>query len=325
MGGIPIRVAVVDGQLTVLAVQGEIPLRRGDVILEVDGVPAMDVVHERERHVSGSPHLLRFRALNQFGEGALDSVARLAVRREDETLSLEIPRREDRRGFFFNPVSPFEFPDFAEVRPGIFYVNVPSLDKEVFREKLDQLANARGVIFDQRWDGRMPKGGAPVAQSARLQPHADIIPHLIGETVEASPMRVPQVVAPDRAGWSWRESTWPVKPKAPRFAGRVVFINEPSVVSYGETCMAMIADYQLATLVGEPTAGCNGNVNFIPLPGGFRIMWTGMEVLKHDRSPFYTVGFVPDYPVTRTLAAIKEGKDETLERAIAVIEGTAGR
>jgi hypothetical protein len=320
LGGLPIRVAVLGDELVVLATQGDAPLRRGDIILEVDGVSAMDVVRERERHVSGSPHLVRFRALNQFGEGPLDSTAKVTVRRDGETLGLEIPRREDKRGFFFSSITSHEFPDFAEVRPGIFYVNLPSLDKETFRQKLDQLATARGVIFDQRWDGRMPKGNAAAAQASRLQPHLDIIPHLIEKTVQASPMRVPQVVAPDRAGWGWRESTWPVQPKAPRLTGRIVFINEPSVVSYGETCMAMIADYGLAKLVGEPTAGTNGNVGFIPLPGGFRIMWTGMEVLKHDRSHFYTVGFVPDYPVTRTLAAIKEGRDEFLAQAIAVIE-----
>jgi hypothetical protein len=49
-------------------------------------------------------------------------------------------------------------------------------------------------------------------------------------------------------------------------------------------------------------------------------MWTGMEVLKHDRSPFYTKGFVPDYPVARTIQAAKTGRDEYLEKAITIIE-----
>jgi C-terminal processing protease CtpA/Prc len=133
-------------------------------------------------------------------------------------------------------------------------------------------------------------------------------------------MLTPQITRPDRAGWTYRESSWPVKPSAPRIKGRVVFINEPSVVSYGETCMAMIADYHLATLVGAPTAGCNGNVAFIPLPGDWQVMWTAMDVRKHDHTPFYTIGFVPDFPVTRTIAAVREGRDEYLEKAIEVIE-----
>ena len=45
-----------------------------------------------------------------------------------------------------------------------------------------------------------------------------------------------------------------------------------------------------------------------------------MDVRKHDRSPFYTVGFVPDFPVVRTLRAVKEGRDEYLDKAIEVIE-----
>jgi C-terminal processing protease CtpA/Prc len=84
--------------------------------------------------------------------------------------------------------------------------------------------------------------------------------------------------------------------------------------------MAILADYHLATLVGASTAGCNGNANFINLPGGFRVMWTGMDVRKHDGSRYYGIGFAPDYPVTRTLGAVKEGRDEYLEKAIEVIE-----
>jgi len=39
-----------------------------------------------------------------------------------------------------------------------------------------------------------------------------------------------------------------------------------------------------------------------------------------NRSPIYITGFPPDYPVARTIQAVKEGRDEYLEKAIAVIE-----
>lgn len=319
MGGIPIRVAMVEERLIVTGVGDGAPFRKGDIVERIDGVPAIDVLRERERYASGSPHLRRFRALNQFGEGPLGSVARVEVVRNGAEQKVEFMRTPDRRGYFFNPISEFEFPAFAEVRPGIFYVNLSSLDVPAFEEKLPWLAGARGVIFDWRWDGRNTGG----KQTRRLQPHADIIPHLIDKSTQASPMLIPQVTMPDRVGWTYSESSWPVQPKTPRFKGRIVSINEPSVVSYGETCMAMIADYHLAMLVGAPTAGCNGNANFIPLPGGFRVMWTGMDVRKHDRSPFYTIGFVPDFPVARTIRTVKEGRDEYLEKAIEVIEQSA--
>ena len=79
--------------------------------------------------------------------------------------------------------------------------------------------------------------------------------------------------------------------------------------------MALIDHYKLAALVGEPSAGCNGGVNFVPLSGGLKVMWTGMEVRKHDRTPLYGVGFAPGYPVKRTLQAVREGRDEYLEKS----------
>lgn len=319
MGGLPIGVARIENQIVVTAVGNDTPFRRGDILVRIDDVPALELLRERERTVSGSPHLRELRALNQFGEGPLDSTAHIELLREGRRELLEVKRARERRGFFFNSIAEFDLPAFAEVRPGIYYVNRHKCDVATLTAKLPLLAAARGVIVDQR----VGRGSGPTDREQSIAPHQHIIPHLIDAPVHASPMLVPQVTRPDREGWTYRESTWPVAPKAPRFAGRVVFINVPSVVSYGETCMAMIAHHKLATLVGEPTAGCNGNANYIPLPTGLRIMWTGMEVLKHDRSPFYGTGFVPDYPVPRTIAAVKEGRDEFLDKAIAVIEAAA--
>lgn len=90
--------------------------------------------------------------------------------------------------------------------------------------------------------------------------------------------------------------------------------------------MAIVDHFKLAMLVGEPTAGCNGNVNFVAMPGGGTLMWTGMRVTKHDGSQLYLRGYEPDHPVARTIEAIKAGRDEMVERAIAAIQtATADR
>ena len=318
-GEIPIRAAVVEDKLVVTGVAEGAPFRKGDIIERLDGVPALDALRDWERYASGGPHLSEFRALNLFGEGSVGSVARVELTRDGAMERIEFVRTPEHRSYFFNSLGEFQFPAFAEMRPGIFYVNLYSLDALDLEKKLSQLATARGVIFDWRWDGRRVDD-----KTKQIQPHADIIPHFIDESIQASPMMIPQISLPDRAGWTYFKNTFLVQPKLPRFKGQIVFINEPSVVSYGETCMAMIADYHLAKLVGAPTAGCNGNASYIPLPGGFRVMWTGMEVCKHDHSPFYAVGFPPDVPVARTLRAVKEGRDEYLEAAIATIEQAPG-
>jgi hypothetical protein len=273
----------------------------------------MDAVQERERYIAGSPHLRRVRALNQFGEGLLGSIAHLTIVRDGIEQTITFTRTVDRRGFFFNSIGEFESPPFAEVRQGIFYVNLYSIESAQYQEELPLLAGARGVIFDYRYLGN-------AVSREQVKPHADIIPHLIDTTIQSPPIRIPQITLPDRTDWSYKEVSWTGEPQSPRFKGKIVFIIEPSVVSYGETCISIIAHYHLAKLVGAPTAGCNGSANYIPLPGGFRVMWTGTEIRKHDQSPFYTIGFIPDYPVARTITAVKEGRDEYLEKAIEVIQ-----
>jgi len=46
--------------------------------------------------------------------------------------------------------------------------------------------------------------------------------------------------------------------------------------------MGYIAGRHLATIVGSPTAGANGNIAMFQVPGNFTIVFTGMRVTGHD-------------------------------------------
>ena len=84
--------------------------------------------------------------------------------------------------------------------------------------------------------------------------------------------------------------------------------------------MGFIKDFKLATIVGGPTAGTNGNVNPFSLPGGYNISWTGMLVKNHDGSKHHIRGILPDVPAERSVAGIKAGKDELLEKAMEIAQ-----
>ncbi len=93
-------------------------------------------------------------------------------------------------------------------------------------------------------------------------------------------------------------------------------------ISYAETWLGIVEHYRLGALVGEPTAGTNGNVNTIALPGGYSVRFTGMKVLKHDGSRHHGIGIRPTVPASRTVRGIREGRDEQLQRAIQVVGGS---
>jgi C-terminal processing protease CtpA/Prc len=84
--------------------------------------------------------------------------------------------------------------------------------------------------------------------------------------------------------------------------------------------MGYIEGLKLAEIVGSPTAGTNGNIFLLPLPGGFRFSWTGMKVTKFDGSQHHLIGIQPTVPLERTLKAVREGRDEYIEKALQIIK-----
>jgi C-terminal processing protease CtpA/Prc len=93
-----------------------------------------------------------------------------------------------------------------------------------------------------------------------------------------------------------------------------VLVDEVSQSQAEYTAMAFRAAG--AIVVGSTTAGADGNVSEIPLPGGLRSMISGIGVFYPDRSPTQRIGIVPDIEMRPTLAGIREGRDEVLEAAI---------
>ena len=145
------------------------------------------------------------------------------------------------------------------------------------------------------------------------------IGHLTDHPVTCAQWLVPVTYSPDRRDVGFSMSNWTVQPKAPRFQGKVAFLTDGRAISQAETYLGIIEHYKLAAIVGSPTAGTNGDVNPFSLPGGIQVTWTGMKVLKQDGSRHHGVGIQPTVPATRTLRGVTEGRDEVLDRAIAVV------
>ena len=107
----------------------------------------------------------------------------------------------------------------------------------------------------------------------------------------------------------------------PHYPGRaVILIDETSQSQAEYTTMALRAAPG-ARVVGSTTAGADGNISPLPLPGGLRTMISGIGVFYPDKTPTQRVGIVPDVEVRPTLAGLRAGRDEVLEAALREILG----
>lgn len=98
----------------------------------------------------------------------------------------------------------------------------------------------------------------------------------------------------------------------------VVLVNELSQSQAEYTAMAFRAGDN-TTIIGSTTAGADGNISAILLPGGLRTVISGIGVYYPDGKETQRIGIVPDIVVKPTINGIKAGKDELLEKAIEVI------
>lgn len=295
-GRLPASLERIEGRVVVVATNDRSDLQRGDVITHLDGMDAEPLLEQEAERFSGSVQWREFRALGELGRGLPGESARVDLLRDGLPETLQVPR-------IAGPPPENPRPDpIAELEPGIFYVDLDRVVMEAFESRVEELAEAEGVIFDLRG---YPNGN-----------HL-ILSHLSDEPLQSAFWRIPQIIRPDfQEPVEYLESRWNLAPRTPRIGGRIAFITDGRAISYAESVMGIVEHYGLGDIVGGPTAGANGNVNPFTLPGGSRVVWTGMRVENHDRTLLHGRGIQPTHPVERTIAGVREGRDELLEAAL---------
>lgn len=99
----------------------------------------------------------------------------------------------------------------------------------------------------------------------------------------------------------------------------MVLVNEETF-SEGESQALMFRAGQHTTIIGSQTAGADGTISAVYLPGGLRTWFSGAGVYLPDGGELQRVGVVPDIEVKLTIEGIWKGRDELIDKAIEIIE-----
>jgi len=279
-------------------------IRIGDVVETINGGSAKDALEREEQFISAAtPGWKRYRSLTAIRLGEKDKI-----------FKLEISRGKLR--FVSNLKASLSIQDFYALRSkdalkykileaGIYYLNLSSISGEEIVRLLPELQKARGLICDLRG---YPNG------------NHNFIQHLLKMKDTARWMGIPRIIYPDYEGVSFDMMGWNMEPAQPALSAKVVFLTDGRAISYAESYLGYIEGYKLATIVGQTTAGTNGNVNSFTLPGGYTISWTGMRVVKIDGSRHHGLGIKPHVPMERTVGGVRAGRDEFLEKALDIVK-----
>jgi C-terminal processing protease CtpA/Prc len=306
---LPIYWQWIENQLVITNVMGgdTKDLQIGDIVSKIDGKLAAEAIAEQEVLASSAtPQLKKFKALRQLRRRTeKDASIQLEIQTQGgryRSIVLHFTQRLQEDDLILQEPRPAKI---AEVRPNLYYLDLFRISNTDLQSMLPKLKNASGIIFDLRGYPRVPTA---------------MLGYLTDKLLKAQPMLVPTPTKPDRQNMQYAVLKGPdLEPKAPRLKAKIVFLTDGRAISAAETMMELVEGYKLAEIVGEPTAGTNGVINSFVLPGQYKIIWTGMRVLKPDGSQLHGIGIKPTIPVLRTIQGVREHRDEQLERAIAVI------
>jgi C-terminal processing protease CtpA/Prc len=107
--------------------------------------------------------------------------------------------------------------------------------------------------------------------------------------------------------------------KSKFYQGKIVILINETTQSQAEYTTMAFRVAPNATVIGSTTAGADGNVSQIYLPGNISTMISGINVLYPNGKETQRIGIVPDIEIMPTIEGVKQGKDEVLLKAIELI------
>ena len=279
----------------------------GSELITLDGVPAVQAYDRVAAQVSPSTAGLRAHLTAvRLSAGPPGTFHRVRLRtRDGREMERVFPLVS--RELYDHVVRDARPASGSELVSGIYYIDFDALPLDAWTQLLPTLARARALVFDFRG---YTLGAGFVA-----------LAHLTDREIDSPMWQVP--VLPNPGAPAYLGTRWSLRPLLPRLTAPVVALLDGQTVSADETVLQFIHDHQLGLLVGEPSAGTNGNDSTFRVPGGYEIRFTAMRVANRDGTTIQGRGIAPHKVVHPTLEGVRAGRDEILEAAVTAAQQLA--
>lgn len=277
-------------------------LKTGTVISHIDGVTIQALIDQLRPYVSASTDQALLRDVKGLIGVGIEEQGKLTLELDGRDTTVTVsryPYQKLGRNLFLPVSAPYPVSQWLTDNVG--YVNMGKLKGEQVDSVMNALLPARAIIVD-------------------LRNYPQRTYWLIGRYLVTKRMSFAQFTGPDMRfpGTFQGVSTAQLMPFNPpkQYLGQVVVLINEDTQSQAEFTSMSFGTHPNVTFVGSPTAGADGNVSYVPLPGGYRAAFSGLGVYYLDGRETQRIGIKPDILVQPTAEGIRQGRDEVLERAM---------
>jgi C-terminal processing protease CtpA/Prc len=235
------------------------------------------------------------------------SATRVSVRRTNQTVEI-IAQRQPLASLDQMAGARHDLPGetFRLLSEKVAYLKLSSVQAAQVSQSIDRAQGTRGLIIDIR---NYP---------------SEFVVFTLGSLLVDRPTPFARFTSGDLdnpGAFRWTGEPLTLSPQQPHYSGKVVVLVDETSQSQAEYTAMAFRSSPRAMVVGSTTAGADGNVSQIPLPGGLSTMISGIGVFYPNKKPTQRVGILPDVEVRPTIAGIRAGRDEVLEEGLRQILG----
>ena len=293
----------------------KLPIKVGDVVVAVDGEPVEKKREFLARYVAASTPQWLARIVNaRLLLGPKDSVMKLKVQAPGgEVRDVEVPRSLSLMDPKWRTVMQRSSPVIQMLPGGYGYADLARLQVGEVDKMFETIKNAPAMIFDMRG---YPNGTA-WSIAPRLTEKQNVVAALFSRPLlEATSLTNTELA--DSASYSFAQRI--PERQGDVYKGKVVvLINEDAISQAEHTCL-FFESVTNVTFIGTPTAGANGDVTTMVLPGNLSVSFSGHNVRHADGRQLQRVGIKPTIRVEPTIRGLVEGRDEILDAAVKFLQ-----
>jgi C-terminal processing protease CtpA/Prc len=285
-------------------------IRVGDIITGIDGEDIIARVNREARYISSSTQqALGDRIMRRILNGPEGSTATLTVRdAAGESKHVSLTRDKT----YYDALDADFSGETIQLLPGnIGYVELHRLKATDVDGVFEKLGDTKAIIFDAR--GAI-SGGLSSRIAAHLTEKTDVAGAIVTGPLTLTPDLVRNGQLTSTASYFSVQALPP--PNAPVYKGKTVMLIDERTIGEAEHLGLFLEAANNTAFIGSASAGADGEVTRFFVPGGVLITFSSTDVRHANTGKLQRLGLQPNQLVLPTLAGIRAGRDEVLERAI---------
>jgi C-terminal processing protease CtpA/Prc len=284
----------------------------GDIITKVEGEDVVARIHRYIPYISASTdQSLAAEVMKRVFNGPEDSTVRLTLEGRNQQQK-EVTLKRSRK--YLAALSTERSGEITKfLSKAIGYVDLDRLDGNEIDSMFEKFQGATALIFDARGTLRF----APELLSARLVEKSDAPMAIVTGPLNLTP-DLPDSRTLTQTASFFRVETVRPSPK-PHYHGKTVMLIDERTRGAAERLGLQLEAANNTLFVGSLSAGADSEIESFVLPGGVTITYSASDIRHGNGGKLQRVGLQPTESAPPTVSAIRNGRDEALEKAMDAI------